>query len=107
MGKNGSTRFIRSSDIDPRHSFMYKRCSCAGPQMAYWLSVAEFRTKLDELILSGVEISDEIVLPIMEEIYEAKRADKKQTGFAAGCAKRGINQIKKAIELQNNSNLAG
>ena len=107
MGKNWvpDANAVRQ-DLRP----LIKSCSCSKVAMMRWLSVPDFVQKVDVAIQQGVWITDESVLPIMREVYDSKMAlaqDGKKVDFNFQMARSSMNQIKKALESQNNSNLAG
>lgn len=94
--------------VKPRLRCILRSCSCSTHNMAYWLTVPEFADAIESLLDQGIYISDDVVLPIMEEIYQKKvhacsrktRSEQIQQGimpdFMPRIARNAINQIKKA-----------
>lgn len=98
--------FSSRSDSKDKLGFLYRRCSCHPDSMRYWLSVPEFRMEI-ESIMNEVLISDEVVLPIMQTIYDQKINERRelrqrgiQSDFSFGLAKSGIRSIRKSINHQ-------
>lgn len=100
--------FRDSEKINPALRFMFKKCSCNFTNMAYWLSVPEFEEEMLRMTKNGIEIRDDTILPVMQEIYQAKlekrKRDRKawnQTEFVFGYAKSGIRELRHVIENRN------
>lgn len=98
-----SREFLSYQD-DARFGFLYRDCSCYAPSMKYWLSIPEFRNEIASLRDNGTRVSNEIVLPVMQRIYDQKLEERRelrkkgfQSDFQAGLAKSGIRSIRNAI----------
>lgn len=94
----------KNDSLDSKFGFMYRACSCYVDSMRYWLSIPEFRNEIEALLSQGVQITDDLILPIMQNIYEKKILERRelrkngiQSDFQAGVAKSGIRDLKKAV----------
>ena len=89
---------------------LIRSCSCSKVAMMRWLSIPEFVQQIDDMMQHGIWISDQTILPIMQNVYNSKMeiAQKgKPVDFNFQMARSSMNQIKKAIESENKSNIAG
>lgn len=82
-------------------NFLYKKCSMTYFCMNIWLTIPEFVEQINDLHNKGSEINDSVVLPIIEQIYNEKDLNRSvNKDFPFQNARRGINQIRKALSVE-------
>ena len=79
-------------------NFIPRKCSISFSRLEYWLTIPEFVTDVIAKIESNVTIDDEVLLNIMQGIYNRRISE--DEGFDAKLARRAINSLKKACGLQ-------
>ena len=83
-------------------SFLYKRLSMNRAQLGTWLFCDDFVDAMNNLISSGVFITDEVVLPVIEEIYaKMQQLDNPPEYFWFRAARQSINRLRRAIESKS------
>lgn len=88
---------VLNTDVS-RLNFLYKKCSMSYRCMSAWLNVPEFCEQVEVLRSNGSEINNAIILPIAEEILEQKKQDRKANqDFPFQNARRGVNQLRRAL----------
>lgn len=97
--------FSSHFNSEDKFGFLYRDCSCYADSLKYWLSVPEFRMELELLCSNKTIISDEIILPIMQSIYDKKILERKElklrgikSDFEFALAKSGIRDVRKSIK---------
>lgn len=102
-------------NINPRLRFLLKKYPDARIEMSYWLHIPEFSDKVLNIVENGEWITDEMVINIMESIYEAKKLESKEQkkslgreiDFGFGSAKSAMRKIRKAIREKESASGGG
>jgi len=77
-------------------NFIPRKCSINYSNLMYWLGVEEFLKDVTFLMDEGSIVDDQTLLNIMQNIYDSKEKQG-DTGFSLSKARRGINQLKRAL----------
>lgn len=79
--------------------FLYGRCSMSRSAMGAWFEDDDFIIAMWKVVCSDTVITDEVILEIAEPILKEHTANKKiYDGFKFQNARKGLNQLRKAIE---------
>lgn len=77
--------------------FLHKKIPMNHTALAYWVSLDEFSSRIEELISNGISIEAQPVFEIMKEIYLRYEAEKEKSfdkpDFNFYLARRGIESI--------------
>lgn len=92
-------RDIRSDKY--RLGFMFRIISVSKMALDYWLTVPAFVDKMMDMMEQHEPISNQTVLPVMEEIYnrdfEPVRNTPEGVGLNFYLARKAINQLRRSV----------
>ncbi len=88
---------VPSSDVLEKFSFMYRKCAMHPAPLTCWLAVPEFVSELEKLNSKKISITNETILPIMQEVYPIVKDSESMNRNWKSSLKSGINQVLRAV----------